>query len=64
MERGLACRCSNRNQFKHNMESPEKEIYDAPAVVIVEAQTEGIVCASGGDYDPFNNNGGNEQHSW
>ena len=46
MERGLACRCSNRNQFKHNMESPEKEIYDAPAVVIVEAQTEGIVCAS------------------
>ena len=28
------------------MESSEKEFYDAPAVVIVEAQTEGIVCAS------------------
>ena len=46
------------------MELEDKETYEAPTTLIVEVHSEGIVCASGGDYDPFNNNGGNEQHSW
>ena len=34
------------------MESTEKFIYEAPTVVVVEARTEGIICASKDGYDP------------
>lgn len=35
----------------------EKESYEAPQVEILEVKSEGIICASGGDYNGF----GNEQ---
>lgn len=35
----------------------EKETYEAPQVEILEVKSEGIICASGGDYNGF----GNEQ---
>lgn len=35
----------------------EKEAYEAPQVEILEVKSEGIICASGGDYNGF----GNEQ---
>ena len=46
------------------MEFTEKFIYEAPTMVVVEAKTEGMICSSGGEYDPFNNNGGNEGRTW
>ena len=48
----------------YTMESKDKDLYEAPTILVVEAKTEGIVCASGGDYDPFNNNGGSEKRQW
>ena len=37
------------------MESTEKSIYEAPTAVVVEARTEGIICASKDGYEstPF-----------
>ena len=39
------------------MESHPKEPYMAPEAVVLEVRSEGIVCASGGNYNGF----GNEQ---
>ena len=39
------------------MEVLQKQPYEAPEVEVLEVQSEGIVCASGGDYNGF----GNEQ---
>lgn len=33
------------------MESCKKEHYETPAMVVLEMQTEGIVCASQSDYN-------------
>ena len=35
------------------MESTEKFIYEAPTAVVVEARTEGIICASKDGYDSY-----------
>ncbi|MBB4036638.1 hypothetical protein GGR21_002544 [Dysgonomonas hofstadii] len=29
-----------------------KEVYEKPAIEIIEMETEGILCGSGGDYNP------------
>lgn len=42
----------------------KKEVYESPEINIVEVKTEGLICSSPGDYDPFDNNDGSEQHSW
>lgn len=43
----------------------QKKNYVIPTTQVVEVQVTGIVCASGGPFKGFNNNGnGKEQYSW
>ena len=35
------------------MESKDKDLYEAPTILVVEAKTEGIICASKDGYDPI-----------
>ena len=39
--------------MKHNMETRKKELYEAPAMDVVEVKAEGVICQSGGtqNYD-------------
>ena len=54
-------------QFKISeiMELKHKKTYVTPTVQVVEVQAAGVVCASGGPFKGFNNNGsGKEQYQW
>ena len=33
------------------MELEDKELYVAPTIMVVEAKTEGVICASGEDFE-------------
>ena len=47
------------------MELDEKESYEAPTTVVVEAHPEGIICGSGGPYKGFRHDGsGHEDYEW
>ena len=47
------------------MEFKEKEFYVSPTILVVEVQSGGIVCASGGPYKGFRHDGnGNEEFEW
>jgi len=47
------------------MELKDKKAYKTPTVQVVEVQAAGVVCASGGPFRGFNNDGsGNEQYQW
>lgn len=38
----------NRTEF---METTEKELYEAPAIMVVEVKSEGVICDSRTNYD-------------
>ena len=42
------------------MKTSKKELYQAPAVTVVEVKTEGIVCLSPGHYNKPGYGGSNE----
>ena len=44
---------TQNNNIHMKLTEEVKEVYEAPAMLVVEAKTEGIVCASGGlnNYD-------------
>ena len=47
------------------MKLKSKKAYKAPMTQVVEVLAAGIVCASGGPFKGFNNNGsGQEQYQW
>ena len=47
------------------MKLKQKRTYETPTVQVVEVQATCIVCASGGPFRGFNNNGsGQEQYQW
>jgi hypothetical protein len=48
------------------MELEDKETYEAPTTLIVEVHSEGIVCASGGPFNGFHHQDGNnhEDYEW
>ena len=48
------------------MEFEDKELYEAPTINIVEVQSEGMVCLSGGPFQGFHHqDGGNqEDYEW
>lgn len=35
------------------MESKDKDLYEAPTIMVMEVRTEGIICASKDGYDPI-----------